>query len=34
VAKEKAIKLFEDSSFALSNTKDLPYHYLLAFVKP
>ena len=34
VAKEKAIRLFEDSSFALSNTKDLPYHYLLAFVKP
>lgn len=34
VAKERAIKLFEDHSFTLSNTKDLPYHYLLAFTKP
>jgi ubiquinone/menaquinone biosynthesis C-methylase UbiE len=34
VDKEKAIGLFKDSSFALTNTKDLPYHYLLAFVKP
>jgi len=34
VAKDKAIRLFEDHSFTLLNAKDLPYHYLLAFVKP
>lgn len=34
VTKEKAIGLFEDQSFIPSNTKDLPYHYLLTFVKP
>jgi ubiquinone/menaquinone biosynthesis C-methylase UbiE len=34
VAKEKAIGLFEGESFAILDTKDLPYHYLLAFVKP
>lgn len=34
VAKEKAISLFEGNNFALLDTKDLPYHYLLAFVKP
>ena len=34
VAREKARRLFEDSGFALSNTKGLPYHYLLVFVNP
>ena len=34
VTKEKAISLFEGDDFTLLATKDLPYHYLLAFVKP
>ena len=34
VAKEKAISLFKGNNFALLGTKDLPYHYLLTFVKP
>jgi len=34
VAKEKAIRLFKGENFALIGTKDLPYHYLLAFLKP
>ncbi len=34
VAKEKAIRLFEDQGFILSETKDLPHHYLVVFVKP
>ena len=34
VKKEKAISLFECDGFTLLDTKDLPYHYLLAFVKP
>jgi ubiquinone/menaquinone biosynthesis C-methylase UbiE len=34
VAKEKAISLFEGANFTLLSTKDLPYHYLLALVKP
>jgi len=33
VAKEKAIRLFEEGDFALSTTRDLRYHYLLVFVK-
>lgn len=34
VTKENAISLFESANFALLDTKDLPYHYLLAFTKP
>jgi ubiquinone/menaquinone biosynthesis C-methylase UbiE len=34
VAKEKAIRLFEGENLALIGTKDLPYHYLLVFLKP
>jgi len=34
VAKEKAVRLFEDSGFAFSSTKDLPYHYVLVLGKP
>ncbi len=34
VAKEKAIGLLVGEGFALLLPKDLPYHYLLTFVKP
>ena len=33
VAKERAVNLFEDNGFKLKNEKDLPYDYLLVFVK-
>ncbi len=33
VARERATKLFEMKGFELSKTKDMPYHYLLAFIK-
>jgi len=33
VAKETAIRLFQEKGLVLSNAKDLPYHYLLVFVK-
>jgi ubiquinone/menaquinone biosynthesis C-methylase UbiE len=33
VAEKKAISLFESYDFALLDTKDLPYHYILTFTK-
>jgi len=33
VSKEQAISLFEGKGFALSKSSDMPYHYLLVFVK-
>jgi hypothetical protein len=33
VSKAKAVKLFEAESFAFVEKRDLPYHYLLVFVK-
>ena len=33
VAKEAAIRLFQENDLALSYAKDLIYHYLLVFVK-
>jgi ubiquinone/menaquinone biosynthesis C-methylase UbiE len=33
VSKAKAVKLFEAESFALVEKRDLPYHYLLVFVR-
>lgn len=33
VAKAKAVELFEKEGFKLSKTKNLPYHYVLAFIK-
>ncbi len=33
VARDRATKLFEMKGFELSKTKDMPYHYLLVFIK-
>lgn len=33
VSKAKAVKLFEAEDFALVEKRDLPYHYLLVFVR-
>ena len=33
VSKKQAISLFEGKGFALSKSSDMPYHYLLVFVK-
>jgi len=33
VSKERAVRVFEKRGFRLSKTKDLPYHYVLVFVK-
>ena len=33
VSKDKAVRLFEAESLALIEKRDLPYHYLLVFVK-
>jgi len=33
VSKAKAVKFFEAEGFALAEKRDLPYHYLLVFVK-
>jgi len=33
VAKETAIKLFQENGLTLSYAKDLPYHYLLVLIK-
>lgn len=33
VSETRAVRLFEERSFALSKVKELPYHYLLVFAK-
>jgi len=33
ISKTKAVKLFKEKGFRLSSVKELPYHYLLVFVK-